>query len=72
MYAAKCCSCVAVLALVLAMPSVSAYCWQPGRNPSFTAPPLVEQVSVNHLRVVWSDGIISRRECADQFLVKFW
>jgi len=51
---------------------IHAYCWQPGRNPSFIAAPMVEQTALDRLRITWSSSIIRRRECADQFLVKFW
>lgn len=48
-----------------------AYCWQAGHNPAFTGPPKVEQVDIRHVKVSWF-GLVSMRECADQFLVKFW
>lgn len=47
------------------------YCWQAGYNPGFTGPPKLEQVSIDTVRVSW-DGIVKHRDCADQFLVKFW
>ena len=47
------------------------YCWQPGWNPSFSAPPLVTQLSPTIVQVSWK-GIINNQNCADQFLVKYW
>jgi len=48
-----------------------AYCWEPGKNPSFTGPPKVEQIDLRTVKVSWF-GLVSMRECADQFLVKYW
>lgn len=71
-----------------------AYCWAAGRNPGFSGPPTIEQVSLQHLfpidrisiqkatlfflqvkidvvRVTWGD-VVTQRECADNFVVKFW
>lgn len=53
------------------VPPVTAYCWEAGRNPTFTEAPLVEQVDIRTVRVSWH-GRIDMRECADQFLVKYW
>ena len=50
---------------------VQAYCWEPGKNPYFTGPPVVKQVDLQTVRVSWL-GLIEMRECADQFLVKYW
>ena len=48
-----------------------AYCWQAGYNPGFTGPPTVYQVKLDTVRVSWKN-IVKNRECADQFLVKYW
>ena len=37
----------------------------------FTGPPKVEQIDLATVRVSW-DGLVTQRECADQFLVKYW
>ena len=50
---------------------VQAYCWEPGKNPYFTGPPIVQQVDLQTVRVSW-DGLVEMRECTDQFLVKYW
>ena len=48
-----------------------AYCWQSGWNPSFTGPPVVSEIRPNVLRVSW-EGIVTRKSCADSFVVKYW
>lgn len=53
------------------VPPVTAYCWEAGRNPTFSDAPIVEQVDIRNVRVSWQ-GRIDMRECADQFLVKYW
>ena len=50
---------------------VQAYCWEPGKNPYFTGPPIVQQVDLQTVRVSWA-GLVEMRECTDQFLVKYW
>lgn len=62
---------VTFLIILIPVPQASAYCWEPGKNPTFTGPPVVQQVDVRTVRVSWF-GIIDQRECADQFLVKYW
>ncbi len=62
---------LAFILLHVMTPVVESYCWQPGRNPSFTGPPKVEQIDMRTVRVSWF-GLVSMRECADQFLVKYW
>ena len=61
---------VAVMVMVR-LPSVEAYCAGLGANPGFRGPPLVEQVTLTSVRVTWS-GLVTRKECADQFIVKSW
>ena len=51
--------------------AVNAYCWEPGKNPEFTGPPKVEQIDIRTVRVSWF-GLVKMRECADEFLVKYW
>ena len=48
-----------------------AYCWQSGWNPSFTGPPVVSEIQPNVVRVSWA-GIVTRKNCSDSFLVKYW
>lgn len=55
----------------LNVPLARAYCWEPGKNPYFTGPPIVQQVDLRTVRVSWK-GLIQSIECADQFLVKYW
>ena len=50
---------------------VQGYCWEPGWNPDFKAAPKVEQITISKVRISWVD-IVTKRECADQFLVKYW
>ena len=40
-------------------------------NPGFTSPPRVQQVSLTSVRVDWL-GLVTRIDCADQFIVKSW
>ena len=61
---------VAVMVIVR-LPSVEGYCAGLGANPGFRGPPLVEQVTLTSVRVTWS-GLVTRKECADQFIVKSW
>ena len=53
------------------LPSVEGYCAGLGANPGFRGAPLVEQVTLTSVRVTWS-GLVTRKECADQFIVKSW
>ena len=59
------------LGLATLTSNVSAYCWQPGKNPGFNGVPKVEQVDIRTVKVSWN-GITTQTECADQFLVKYW
>ena len=43
----------------------------PGHNPGFSLQPLMQQVSLTSIRVTW-EGLVTRVECADQFMVKWW
>ena len=60
-----------LLALAALVACAHGYCWQVGYNPGFTGPPKVEQVAINEVRISW-EGIVTHRDCADQFLVKYW
>lgn len=60
-----------VLISVINVPLVSAYCWQVGQNPSFTAQPIVQQVDLRTVRVTW-EGLVAYEKCVDNYLVKYW
>ena len=59
------------LMVALLLPSVQGYCAGLGANPGFRGPPRVEQVTLTSVRVTWA-GLVTRAECADQFIVKSW
>jgi len=62
----------ALLVLLAALlPSATGYCAGLGRNPGFRTAPIVEQVTLTSVRVSW-EGLVTRIECADQFIVKSW
>ncbi len=52
--------------------SVHGYCWQWGRNPTFSGPPTVTQIRWDLVRVSFGSGLLRMRECADQVFVKYW
>jgi len=58
------------LVLVLVHPSHS-WCRSLGWNPSWSGPPVVEQLSLTSVRVSWS-GLLQQPECADNILVKHY
>ena len=60
-----------VLVLVLWLDTVAGYCAGLGANPGFRGPPKVEQVTLTSVQVSWH-GLVTRGECADQFIVKSW
>ena len=62
---------VVVFISVINVPLVSAYCWQAGQNPYFTAQPIVQQVDLRTVRVTW-EGIVEYEKCVDNYLVKYW
>ena len=62
---------VVVFISVINVPLVSAYCWQVGQNPYFTAQPIVQQVDLRTVRVTW-EGIVEYEKCVDNYLVKYW
>jgi len=53
------------------LPGCEAYCSILGPNPGFSSAPRVEQVSLTSVRVSWHN-IVTKIECADQFIVKSW
>jgi len=59
-----------VLVLVLVHPGHS-WCSSLGWNPSWSGPPVVEQLSLTSVRVSWS-GLLQQSECADNILVKHY
>ncbi|CAB4061424.1 unnamed protein product [Lepeophtheirus salmonis] len=61
-----------LVTLHLFFQGAQSYCIGAGRNPQFTGPPIVEQVTVSLVRVSWGHNIVHDRECADQFFVKYW
>jgi len=62
---------VVVFISVINVPLVSAYCWQAGQNPYFTAQPIVQQVDLRTVRVTW-EGIVEYERCVDNYIVKYW
>ena len=57
---------------VLCFPKhIEAYCYQIGLNPGFSGPPVVSTISDNVVRISWKD-VVTKRECADGFMVKYW
>ena len=50
---------------------INGYCWQVGWNPSFTGKPTIIQYAPTSVQISWKN-IIKTRECADQFMVKYW
>ena len=49
---------------------VSAYCWEAGKNPGFSGPPVVQQINMGTVRVSWV-GLVTQKDCADQFIGTF-
>ena len=60
-----------LLLLLVGLPCTAAYCALFGQNPGFTAAPRVQQVSLTSVLVSW-EGLVTRIDCADQFIVKSW
>ena len=64
--------CFTLVLVGLALITESAgYCWEPGRNPGFKDQPTVQQIAIDKVRLSWGETV-ETRECADQFLVKYW
>jgi len=53
------------------LPVCEAYCSIVGPDPGFSSAPRLEQVSLTSVRVSWHN-IVTKIECADQFIVKSW
>ena len=62
---------VVVFISVTNVPLVNAYCWEPGKNPSFTGRPIVQQVDPSTIRVTW-EGLVQNENCIDNYLIKYW
>jgi len=60
-----------ILLTTILIHRTTGYCAGLGANPGFKGPPIVEQVTLTSVRVTWS-GLVTRGECADQFIVKSW
>ena len=61
-----------ILIVVLCFPQhIEAYCPLIGSNPGFSGPPVVSTISDNVVRISWKD-VVTKRECADGFEVKYW
>ena len=60
-----------LLVLLFWSPYVECYCWQSGWSPSFSSDPVISQKDMYTITVSW-DGIVTKKECADNFLVKYW
>ena len=65
------CLLVLLVAVTVRLGGVAGYCASLGANPGFRGPPSVEQVTLTSVRVSWA-GLVTRKECADQFIVKSW
>jgi len=53
------------------IPGVGGYCSGVGANPGFSSYPNVQQVSMTSVLVSWHN-LVTRIDCADQFIVKSW
>ena len=60
-----------LVAVSVRLPSVAGYCRVLVANSGFRGPPAVEQVSLTSVRVSWA-GLVTRKDCADSFLVSYW
>eukprot|EP00092_Neocalanus_flemingeri_P021702 GFUD01023540.1.p1 GENE.GFUD01023540.1~~GFUD01023540.1.p1 ORF type:complete len:268 (-),score=74.64 GFUD01023540.1:180-983(-) len=62
---------ILVTLLATTLHPAQAYCAGIGANPGFKDSPLVQQVTLTSVKVTWA-GLVTRAECADQFIVKSW
>jgi len=62
---------IIVTLLAVSLRPAQAYCAGLGANPGFKDSPLVSQVTLTSVKVTWQ-GLVTRSECADQFIVKSW
>ena len=60
-----------VTLLATTLHPTDAYCNGIGANPGFRDSPRVKQVTLTSVKVDW-EGLVTRIECADQFIVKSW
>ena len=58
--------CAIIISILIPL-KVSAYCWEAGKNPGFSGPPIVQQINMNTVRVSWVD-LVTQKDCADQFI----
>ena len=59
-----------ILFLIL-IPRAHSYCVGMGNNPSWTEAPKIKQASLSSVNVS-CDGLLLRKDCADQIIVKHW
>ncbi len=62
---------MALSAVLLLARQCHSYCWQAGKNPGFSAPPKVFQLSMDRVLVSW-EGLVTKENCADNYVVKYW
>jgi len=63
---------VVVGLLLCGLPSLcQGYCKSLGWNPSWSGPPMVQQLTLTSVRVSWA-GLLQQAECADNILVKHY
>ena len=62
---------ICLILLISMVSPIKGWCASWGWNPSFKGAPMVSQVTSTSVLVSWKD-IVETRECADQFLVKYW
>jgi len=60
---------IIVTLLAVILQPAQGYC--AGSNPGFKDAPLVQQVTLTSVKVSWH-GLVTRSECADQYIVKSW
>lgn len=60
-----------LLQFVLNYDSVLCYCFGAGQNPGFTGPPQVSQIRLDLVRISWRN-LVDKKECADNYVVKYW
>jgi len=62
---------IIVTLLAAILQPAQGYCAGIGSNPGFKDAPLVQQVTLTSVKVSWH-GLVTRSECADQYIVKSW
>lgn len=63
--------CLLLILSLYDIPGSQGYCSLIGSDPGFSAAPNVEQITLTSVLVSWQ-GIATKVECADQFIVKSW